>query len=386
MKRVFLDHNATTFPSKDVVKAIKKFEDWGNPSSIHSSGRRARSKILHAKREIAKMLGVSPGELSFTSGGSESNNIVIRGLVNRLLSKGLKHIVTTESEHPSVCKTIKHIKEFYLDIQVHYCPVDYKRGLDYSFLEETLKNNPVGLVSLMTANNETGEIYDIKKVRALIDTHTPKRGKTYLHSDMVQTLGKMPFDIKEMGVDFASFSAHKFYALQGAGLLYHKKGCGFEPLITGGGQERGRRAGTENLMAIHAMGLQFNELKNLNSKLKTIKELRDYLETRIKDSIEGLQILASDRQRLSNTSLILIEDAHGETLLMNLDLLGFDVSTGAACSSGSPEPSPVLRALGLSLKEASESLRVSLGWSTTKEEIDSFVEHLVNVVEKIRSI
>jgi len=156
MKRVFLDHNATTFPSKDVISAIRNFEDWGNPSSIHSSGRRARSKILQAKREIAKTLGVSPGELSFTSGGSESNNIVIRGVVNRLISKGLNHIISSESEHPSVYKTLKHIEESFTDIHIHYCPVDYKKGLDYNFLEETLKNNPVGLVSLMTANNETG--------------------------------------------------------------------------------------------------------------------------------------------------------------------------------------------------------------------------------------
>ncbi len=386
MKRVFLDHNATTFPSKDVVKAITDFKDWGNPSSIHSSGRRARSKILQAKREIAKILGVSPGELSFTSGGSESNNSVIRGLVNRLISKGSTHIISSRSEHPSVYKTLTHIQESFPDIKVHYCPIDYKKGLDYNFLEETLKNNPVGLVSLMAANNETGEIYDIKKIRFLIEKHTLKSRRTYLHSDMVQTLGKMPFDIKDLGVDFASFSAHKFYALQGVGVLYHKKGSGFEPLITGGGQERGRRAGTENLMAIHAMGLQFNALKNLDSKLKEIESLRDYMETKIKSSIDRVMILASDRKRLCNTSLILIDSAHGETLLMNLDLMGFDVSTGAACSSGNPEPSPVLRALGLSLKEASESLRVSLGWSTTKEDIDSFVEHLVKVVEKIRSI
>jgi len=385
MKRIFLDHNATTFPSDGVKEAFKIFEDWGNPSSIHGSGRRARSKILQAKRQIADILNIQPGELTFTSGGSESNNIVIRGLLHRLKERKKSHIITSVSEHPSVYKTLSRINEVDPEITVHFCPVDKDKGLDFDFIEETLKKYPVGLVSIMKANNETGEVFDIKRVKKLIDENSNGE-KIYLHSDMVQTLGKLEFNLKNLGVDFASFSSHKFYSLQGSGLLYHSKGSGFEPQITGGGQERGRRAGTENLLSIHAFGVQLNSLCETNINIDKIAMLRDHMESKLSKSIEGITFMAQDRERLSNTSMMLIDGVHGETLLMNLDLLGFEVSTGAACSSGNPEPSPVLIAMGLKASEASQSLRVSLGWGTTQEEIDSFIENLIKVVHKIRSL
>ena len=251
----------------------------------------------------------------------------------------------------------------------------------------------------MTANNETGEIFDIKRIKNLIDQES-KGEKIYFHSDMVQTLGKLSFDLKDLGVDFASFSSHKFYSLQGTGILYHKRGVGFDSQITGGGQEKGRRAGTENLLSIYCFGVQFKSLSKVDkikinqvdkiskteARIKRIGLLRDHMEQKLSEKLEGIDFIAQDRSRLSNTSMILIKGVYGETLLMNLDLLGFEVSAGSACSSGTPEPSSTLIAMGFSSKEASQSVRVSLGWSTTQEDIDSFVENLVDVVHKIRSL
>ncbi|MGH1468798.1 MAG: cysteine desulfurase family protein [Bdellovibrionales bacterium] len=187
-------------------------------------------------------------------------------------------------------------------------------------------------------------------------------------------------------VDFASFSAHKFYALQGVGFIFQKKGSGLEPLIIGGGQEKGRRAGTENLLGIHAFGEQVKKLDQVEVVSARITELRDYMESEISRKIEKVDFLAQKRERICNTSLMLISGVHGETMLINMDLLGFEISTGAACSSGNPEPSPVLIAMGLTNQQASKSLRVSLGWQTTQDEIDRFVEALVKVVEKLRGL
>ena len=385
MKRVFLDHNATTFPSEEVKSAVKEFSDWGNASSIHGSGRRARSKVLQSRRVVSELFKVQPGEITFTSGGSESNNIVIRGLIERLKERGRAHVITTVSEHPSVFKTLSIINENDPDVQVHFCPVSKDTGLNYDFIEKTLKEHPVGLVSVMRANNETGEVFDLKRIKSLIDENSGGE-KIYFHSDMVQTLGKLSIDLKDLGVDFASFSAHKFYSLQGSGILYHKKGVGFDSQITGGGQEKGRRAGTENLLSIHCFGVQLKKLPQTGEKVQSIEKLRDSMESKLKEKLSGVSFMAQNRERLSNTSMALIEGIHGETLLMNLDLLGFEVSTGAACSSGNPEPSPVLIAMGLSPKEASQSVRISLGWETTQEDIDKFVENLVNIVQKIRDL
>lgn len=386
-KFVFLDHNATTFPSTDVTEGLKSFKDWGNPSSIHGSGRRAKAVVLQTRRLFSEIIGVSPGEIIFTSGGSESNNLALKGLIRKLIQRGLNHIVTSSVEHPSVLKVFESFEERD-NIKVHKVPVTVSGGFDYEFLSKTISKNPVGLVSVMYANNETGEVFDLPKIRKIIDTSSAyaKNQKIYFHSDMVQSLGKSPLDLKESGPDLASFSAHKFYSLQGTGVLYQKKGVGLEPLIHGGSQEKGRRAGTENLLSIYAFGLQLKNLKKLTEKIDAIKTLRDHFEKRLSDELSGVTFIAQNRKRLSNTSMVLIDEAHGETLLMNLDLNGFQVSTGAACSSGNPEPSPVLLAMGLTPEQASHSLRVSLGWQTTKEDIDSFVDELKKVVEKLRSL
>lgn len=383
MTRVFLDHNATTMPSKEVLAAIKDFSSWGNPSSIHSSGRAAKSALLKTRRAFAEAVNCGPTEVVFTSGGSEANNMALKGVAGRLKERGQNVIVSSAVEHPAVQKTLDHLsKDGFEIIRV---PVSAQDGFDYDFLDETLKNKNVGLVTVMRANNETGEVFDLIRIKKSIDAHT-KDDKIYFHSDMVQTLGKMDVNLKKTGVDFASFSAHKFYALSGTGVLYHKKGNGLESLIFGGGQEKGRRAGTENLIGVHAFGVQIEKLSQTEEKSNHIRELRDHLESEVLSKIKGVYVLARERLRAPNTSLFIIDGIHGETLLINLDLLGFEISTGAACSSGNPEPSPVLMAMGLSHAEASKSLRVSLGWQTTREEVDRFVETLIKVIGKLRGL
>lgn len=382
-QRVFLDHNATTMPSIEVLEAIRTFQSWGNPSSIHSSGRGAKSSVLKVRRAFAEAINCGPTEIVFTSGGSESNNMALKGVAKRLKERGQNVLISTFVEHPSVYKTFDQLEES--GFEVIRIPVRLDSGLDYDFLEQTLKEKNVGLVSIMRANNETGEVFDLKRIKKLINQNT-KTEKIYFHSDMVQTLGKLSVDVKESGVDFASFSAHKFYALCGMGVLFHKKGNGIESLIAGGGQEKGRRAGTENLLAIHAFGAQVSKLSEVEVRAQKIKELRDHMEVEILKNIDGVRILAQDRERVTNTSLLLIEGIHGETMLINMDLAGFEVSTGAACSSGNPEPSPVLISMGLTPQEASKSLRLSLGWQSTLDEVDRFVETLIKVVAKLRGL
>lgn len=380
MSAVFLDHNATTFPSKEAKEALLSFSAWGNPSSIHQSGQKARSILTQARRSISNELGCSPGEVIFTSGGSESNSSAIKGMLEDLDKSGRNVIISSEVEHPSIFNTLGDLdKAKYKVIRV---PVSKNNGFDYHFYEKALSENKVGLVSIMTANNETGEIFDLKRIVELAKKH----GNTYVHSDMVQTLGKLPVDLSLTKVDLASFSAHKFYSLKGLGVLFQRKGTPFKRQISGGGQERGRRAGTENVLAAVSFGEQIKNLGKTPEKVKLIEKLRDHMEKRIVSEIGSVQILSKNRQRLANSSMLFIEGVSGETLLMNMDIKGYEISTGAACSSGNPEPSPVLIAMGLTNQEASCSMRVSLGWETSEDDINGFVDTLKEVVKRLRAL
>jgi cysteine desulfurase len=234
---------------------------------------------------------------------------------------------------------------------------------------------------MMLANNETGLLLPIQKLAARAHAAGAK-----MHVDAVQALGKTPVNLAELGVDFASFSAHKFYALKGCGILYSKKGNDLRPLIFGGGQERHRRGGTENMLGIWALGFMARKLTEMPEKIAQVQILRDEMERAILARIPQVHVTQGDAPRLSNTSSLVLDGVDGETLLMSLDVKGFAVSTGAACSSGSPEPSPILLAMGLSREQAQSSLRVSLGWTTTREEIEEFVSTLQQVIERLRQI
>lgn len=383
----YFDHNATTPVCAEVLAALPEIAAaWGNPSSIHWGGRLPKNILRDTRKILAESLGVSPLEIVFTSGGSEANNTILKGVFEYnqtapfvTADKARRtHFMCSQVEHPSVMKTMEHLKA--LGARVDFIPVNRRGEIDLEFYKAHVTEE-TALVSVMLANNETGTLFPIKEMAALAH----EKG-TLFHTDAVQGFGKVPIHLQDLGVDFASFSAHKFYSLKGTGFFYSRKGSYFSSLIQGGGQERHRRGGTENTVGIGALGVVAKRLSLVPAKARELELLRDEMEKRILAEIADVTITAGGSARLPNTSSLVIKDADGETLLMSLDILGYAVSTGAACSSGNPEPSPVLLAMGLSRAEAQNSLRLSLGWDTTREQVNGFIEALKTVVARLRSL
>jgi cysteine desulfurase len=370
---VYLDHNATTPVHPEILAKVPEWlASWGNPSSIHAFGRGPKSVLREARQKIADLTGVQPLELIFTAGGSEANNLALKGAgVKR------KHYVVSAVEHPSVRKTAEWLGT--QGCRVDFFAVDRDGRVDLDQLR-SLVSTETAMVSCMLANNETGHIYPLKEIAAIAHAQG-----ALVHTDAVQALGKIEFNLRELGVDLATFSGHKFYALKGCGVLYARKGVTINPIIHGGAQERGRRAGTENLLSIAALGFMCGKKSEIAAQGQRIAELRDHMEKRIVSEIEHTVVTGPSGRRLPNTSSLCLQGVDGETLLMNLDVRGFGVSTGAACSSGNPEPSPTLLAMGLTREEAQSSLRLSLGWGNTREEVDRFVDELKTVVARLRS-
>ncbi|MCB0364546.1 MAG: cysteine desulfurase [Bdellovibrionaceae bacterium] len=385
--RIYLDHNATTPLAQGLGDELVVWcSRWGNPSSIHWDGRGPKTLLREARQNVAALVGSDPLEIIFTSGGSEANNLAIKGVfdsrrLNDFSGQRLSdrpRFLMSAVEHPSVRKTMEYIARQGAD--VHVIPVDRDGQIDLMAYDELL-NEQTSLVSVMYANNETGNIFPVKKMAKMAH----EVGALF-HCDGVQALGKAVVDVKKWEVDLASFSGHKFYGLKGGGFLYASKGVHLESLIHGGGQERGRRAGTENVLSIASMGWMARFKSEVEQRAGETKDLRDHLESRITKEITGTSVTGREGKRLPNTSCVLIPGIDGETLLMNLDMKGFAVSTGAACSAGNPEPSPVLLAMGLSREEAQSTLRVSLGWGTTCEDINQFVDALKETVDRLRSL
>ncbi len=376
--RIYLDHNATS-PISDEVRALvpEWLTHWGNPSSIHVAGRGPKTLLRESRDKIAKLLGVNPLELIFTNGGSESNNFALKG-VFETAPEGRDHYIISAVEHPSLKRTADYLRS--RGARVDEIPVLRSGRIDLEAYQALLTDK-TALVSVMMANNETGHVFPIREMAELAHA----KGALF-HTDGVQALGKMEFNLRDLGVDLASFAGHKFYALKGIGVLYAKKGVKLENLVHGGGQERHRRGGTENILAIASLGYMCGKKDEIAARGEQMRVLRDHFETRVTSEIEGVSITGAESPRLPNTSSLLIPGVDGEILLMNLDLKGYAVSTGAACSSGSPEPSPVLLAMGLTRAEAQSSMRVGLGWSTTREQVDRFIETLIEVVRHIRAI
>ena len=381
--RIYLDHNATTPLNQKLAGELASYlNHWGNASSIHFDGRGPKALLRESRRKIAQFIGCEQLEVIFTSGGSEANNLALKGVweAQKLpfaVDPHRNEIIVSSVEHPSVMKTVEYLRA--RGAVIHKIPVNRKGEIDFEFYESVLSERTL-LVSVMLANNETGHIFPIH--RMVKKAHD---AGALFHCDAVQALGKVMVNVKSWGVDLASFSGHKFYALKGCGLLYARKGLRLESLIHGGGQERGRRAGTENVLAIASLGFMTEQATDLPERIEQMTRLRDYFETRVQAIIEGVTVNGPDRSRICNTSSLVISDIDGETLLMNLDMKGFAVSTGAACSSGSPEPSPVLLAMGLTREEAQSSLRFSLGFETTQCDIDRFLEALREVVVRLRT-
>lgn len=379
--RYYFDHNATTPIHSDLkMKMPELLEAWGNPSSIHWAGRQPKHLIREARTAIAKSIGAHPLEVVFTSGGSEANNTVIKGVyeLNKMAGSDRNHFICSRLEHPSVIKTMQYLAS--LGAQVDYIGVNRKGEID---IEEYISklSMKTALVSIMYANNETGTLFPIAKLCQLAH----EKGALF-HTDAVQAYGKVSLNLFELGVDFASFSAHKFYSLKGTGVLFTKKGTKLIQLIHGGAQERHRRGGTENTLGIACLGEMAQKIHEVPMKALSVASLRDHFETRVLNEISNVSITAKETLRLPNTSSLVLTGCDGETLLMSLDMKGFAVSTGAACSSGNPEPSPVLLAIGLSRVEAQNSLRISLGWENTLEQVDRLVDQLKEIVDRLRTI
>ncbi len=382
MKRIYLDYNATTPVDPRVLEAIVPFmnEEFGNPSSIHSFGRAGKAAIDVSREQVAELLGARPKEIVFTSGGSESNNLAIKGVALGLREKG-NHLVTTQVEHSSVLETFRFLES--QGFRVTYLGVDKYGLIDLEELREAITDGTI-LVSVMFANNETGVIMPIKEVVEIV-----KEKGVIFHTDAIQAAGKIDINIRDFPIDLLSLSGHKLYGPKGVGALFIRDGVKLCTLVHGGGQERGRRSGTENVAGIVGLGRACEIIKgDTGYRIQDagIKELRDKLYEGIFKRISGVELNGHAEKRLSNTLNLSFEGVEGESLVMSLDIEGIAVSTGSACSEGNVEPSHVLIAMGLSEELAVSSLRFSLGRFTEKGDIDRVVEVLPGIVGRIREV
>jgi cysteine desulfurase len=377
---IYLDYNATTPCDPRVVEAMLPFfrEHFGNPSSLHRFGQEARQAVEKARSVIARSIGARDEEIVFTSGGTESNNLAIRGVAQALRKKG-NHLVTSSIEHHAVLNVFRALEKE--GFAVTYLPVDREGLVHPEDLKKALRPETI-LVSIMHANNETGVIEPIEELSRIVREH----GAVF-HTDAVQTVGKVPIQVDDLGVDLLSASAHKFYGPKGVGFLYIRKGTRLVPQILGGHHERGRRAGTENVPGIVGMAKALEIAQDeMHEEARRVGTLRDRLEEELQARIPDIVIVSHRAPRLYNTSLVLVEYVEGESLLLNLDFEGICVSSGSACTSSSLEPSHVLLACGYPHALAHGSIRFSLGKWTTEEEISRVVTVFPGIVEKLRAI
>ncbi len=378
MQRIYLDYNATTPVDPDVAAVVSSIlsDIYGNPSSIHAEGRAARSVVEDARREVASLLRCSSEEIVFTGGGSESNNLAIKGVAEAHRDKG-NHLVTSKVEHLSVLNAFTSLER--KGWRVTYLDVDEKGRLDLDDLRAAVRDETV-LVSLVTANNETGVIFPIREAVSIV-----KEKGAVFHTDAVQAVGKVDVDVDALDVDLLSIAAHKFYGPKGVGALFVRKGLTLEPLIHGGGQEMGRRSGTENVAAVAGFAKAAEMLKeSLSAEAKRMEVLRRRLKRGIEETVDDVFFPVDEEGTLTNTLSVGFRGLSGESLVISLDLEGIAVSAGSACSSGALEPSHVLLAMGLDDEMVKGTIRISLGRWTTEEEIKRFLEILPPLVNRLR--
>ncbi|MHB0998994.1 MAG: cysteine desulfurase NifS [Armatimonadota bacterium] len=379
-KRIYLDHAATTPVLPEVAEIMQPYltEIFGNPSSLHSFGQDAKRALDAARDSIAGIIGAVPSEIYFTSGGTESDNLALIGVANALASKG-NHIITTSIEHHAVLETCQYLQT--RGIEVTYLPVDEYGFVDPSDVEGAITDKTI-LVSVMHANNEIGTIEPLAEISRI----TRAKGVA-IHTDAVQTVGHIPVNVNDLGVDLLSLTAHKFYGPKGVGALYVRRGTRIAPIIHGGAQERNRRAGTENIPGIVglAKALEISQC-DMNERIQRETTLRDRLIHGLMTRIDKIRLNGHPTNRLPNNVNIAVEFVEGESMLLTLDMMGIAASSGSACTSGALEPSHVLQAIGLPFDIAHGSLRFSLGHSNTEEEIDFVIESLPPIVERLRSM
>lgn len=379
MKVIYVDNNATTQVAPEVLEEMLPYfnEYYGNPSSMHTFGGMVEHKIVEARERLAKLLGASPDEIIFTSCGTESDSTAIRAAI--LSNPSKKHIVTSRVEHPAVKNLYEYLSKN--GYRVTFVPVDRKGRLDLDYLYKNLGED-TAIVSIMWANNESGVIFPIEDIGEIL-----KEKGIVFHTDAVQAVGKIPIDLKNIAVDMLSLSGHKLHGPKGVGALYVRKGTKYSPFLIGGHQEKGRRGGTENVASIIGLG-KASELAaaNLPEKNIRVKLLRDKLEVELLNRIPNAMINGDRENRLPNTTSVAFEFVEGESILLLMDEYGICASSGSACTSGSLEPSHVLRAMGVPFTAAHGSIRFSLSTYNTEEEIDFIIEKLPPIIERLRKL
>ncbi|MGQ9464736.1 MAG: cysteine desulfurase NifS [bacterium] len=379
-KRIYLDYAATTPLHPDVFEVMKPYflEKFGNPSSIHSYGIEAREAIEKARTTIANTLGANSDEIIFTSGGTESDNMAIKGVAYAMAHKG-DHLITSKIEHHAVLEPLIFLQK--QGYKVTFLPVDKYGIVDPDDVKKAITDKTI-LVSIMHANNEIGTIEPIPEIAQVCR----ERG-VYFHTDAVQSFGAINTNVNELGVDLLSISAHKFYGPKGVGALYIRKGTRIDPLLHGGAQEMGKRASTHNVPGIVGMAYAAElAMKEMVARVEHSRKLRDRLTQFLKSNVDDLIFNGHPEKRLPNNCHIIVKYIEGEALLVRLDQIGIDVATGSACSSGSLEPSHVLIAIGIPIEDARGSIRITTGRLTSEEDIDYFCAQFPEIVKELRAI
>ena len=375
---IYLDNNATTIPDPRVVEIVKARLEGvgGNPSSIHNQGREAKEVVQEARRRVARLLGVKPRRVIFTGGGSEANNLALKGAAFTRENDG-RHIITTCVEHPAVLNCCRFLER--RGFRVTYAAVDGEGRVSVDEIAEALTDDTI-LVSVMLANNEVGTLQPITEIGKLARS----RG-AWMHTDAVQAVGKIPVDVEALGVDLLTLSGHKFHGPKGVGALFVRRGIELEPLIHGGGQEVGLRAGTENVPAIAGMGLAAELAGLALDRRGEVARLRDRLEEGLREILPEARLNGSRNHRLPNTLNLTLPGLRGESLVIALDQWGVAISSGSACKSGDPEPSHALLAMGLTQEDAHCAVRLSLSVSTTEEDVEATLEALRGVLQEMEA-
>ena len=380
MKRIYMDHSATTPVAPEVLEAMLPYfsEKFGNASSLHSFGLEAKEALEESREKVAGLLGAKPEEIIFTAGGTESDNLALKGIARKNQKSG-KHIITTRVEHPAILECCRKLEKE--GFEVTYLPVTNEGLVEIATLESAIRSDTI-LISVMHANNEVGTIQPLEEIGRLA-----AEKDIYLHTDAVQSVGKIPTDVNKLGVDLLSLSAHKLYGPKGVGALYIRNGTRLESIIQGGGHERGLRSGTENIAGIVGLARAADlagETRTMEAERLT--RLRDRLAELVLLKVKEAWINGTMKMRLPGNLNFGFKYVEGESLLLFLDSIGISVSTGSACSSHKLEPSHVLLSLGLKPEECHGSLRITLGRSNTMEEVDYVALGIARAVERFRGI
>ena len=379
-KRIYVDNAATTKVAPEVVEAMLPYftEDYGNPSSIYNEGRTAKKAVENAREKVACAIGADPKEIYFTGSGSEADNWAIRSVARAYKDKG-NHIITSAVEHHAILHTCQDLEK--QGYEVTYLPVDEYGMVSVEDVKNAIKDNTI-LISIMFANNEIGTIMPIAEIGKIA-----KEAGVLFHTDAVQAVGNVPIDVKEMNIDMLSLTAHKFHGPKGSGALYVRSGIKLTSFITGGAQERMRRAGTENVPGIVGLGKAIEmATADIEAKQKKLTEIRDTYINKVLERVPYSRLNGHPTQRLAGNANISFEFIEGEGLLLSLDMKGISASSGSACTSGSLDPSHVLLAIGLKHEQAHGSLRTSFGEDNTLEDVDYMVDSIAEIVDRLRQM